>query len=324
MLAASADPGAVCDDKTCASQIPNRFLPLHIAVARGHVEVVALLLGAGADVGARAEGEFTALHVACRFGQAAVIDRLFKVVTMGDLSGVTHTGDTPLHLLAIGGHVAAMKKFLAVYGATALTETNGDGMTVFVAAARFGHAAAAEALLEAHGEKWGGLAKYFDVEEAPVVVTNEDVFTGPGTDAQAVYLASKHGHVDVVEALLRAGLSADAYVDGSSAMEAAAANSPKILSLLKEAGGGTRPDPAASEYAALARAVVEGNSTQVAKLLEEGADVNEVAPNGATALLLAAHKGVPKITQQLLDAKADLTHTDKNGFSALTLAAYGG
>jgi ankyrin repeat protein len=58
----------------------------------------------------------------------------------------------------------------------------------------------------------------------------------------------------------------------------------------------------------------------VAHLLKKGAAVDALAPNGQTALMLAARNGNAPIAKLLLDAKADSSLKDQHGETAITLA----
>ena len=58
------------------SNNPMRVMPLHSAVAGGHLAVAQALLAAGADVNARQSDDFTPLHGAAQNGQAEMIQLL--------------------------------------------------------------------------------------------------------------------------------------------------------------------------------------------------------------------------------------------------------
>jgi cytohesin len=95
-----ADPGLIhardAGDRT----------PLHLAVGQGHVGVAALLLQRGAEVNARAEGEFgkgmTPLHAAARGGQGTAAKLLLE--HGADASARDSSGKRPGELAVDGGH----------------------------------------------------------------------------------------------------------------------------------------------------------------------------------------------------------------------------
>ena len=67
---------------------------------------------------------------------------------------------------------------------------------------------------------------------------------------------------------------------------------------------------------------VRGNDyAAVGYLLGQGADVNQSAPNGETALIIAAEKGYAPLAAILLQAGADPGRADKFGRHALAVAA---
>lgn len=67
-----------------------------------------------------------------------------------------------------------------------------------------------------------------------------------------------------------------------------------------------------------------GDGGTIARLLQEGADINERDENGETALFTAARAAKPKIVDQLMVAGADATIRDDRGMTAVHAAALGG
>ena len=92
-LGANVDEGKSSDDATT---------PLLVAAAKGHADVVKLLLKHGANLYAKDDCDNNALHVACSKGHAAVVGRLIKSDV--DLSVKAGNGATALHLAARKGH----------------------------------------------------------------------------------------------------------------------------------------------------------------------------------------------------------------------------
>ncbi|MQL82388.1 hypothetical protein Taro_014841 [Colocasia esculenta] len=86
--------------------------PLHFAAAKGHNEIVMLLLENGADVNSRNYCGQTALMQACRYGHWEVVQTLLLFrcnVTRADYL----SGRTALHFAAIDGHVRCMRLVVA-------------------------------------------------------------------------------------------------------------------------------------------------------------------------------------------------------------------
>ncbi|XP_042422404.1 probable E3 ubiquitin-protein ligase XBOS33 [Zingiber officinale] len=82
--------------------------PLHFAAAKGHNEIVTLLLENGADVNLRNYCGQTALMQACRHGHWEVVQTLLiyrSIVTRTDYLN----GRSALHFAAVGGHVRCIR-----------------------------------------------------------------------------------------------------------------------------------------------------------------------------------------------------------------------
>ena len=77
----------------------NEWTPLHVAAVSGDTAAVRSLLGGGANVKARAEGETTPLHFAAISGDDAAIRAL--LAGGADANARAEGGFTPLHLLAM-------------------------------------------------------------------------------------------------------------------------------------------------------------------------------------------------------------------------------
>ncbi|WCJ36613.1 hypothetical protein M5689_017804 [Euphorbia peplus] len=86
--------------------------PLHFAAAKGHNEIVALLLENGADVNSRNYCGQTALMQACRYGHWEVVQTLLLFrcnVTRADYL----SGRTALHFAAVNGHARCLRLVVA-------------------------------------------------------------------------------------------------------------------------------------------------------------------------------------------------------------------
>ncbi|GFP84777.1 E3 ubiquitin-protein ligase xbat33 [Phtheirospermum japonicum] len=96
--------------------------PLHFAAAKGHNEIVALLLENGADVNSRNYSGQTALMQACRYGHWEVVQTLLLFrcnVTRADYLN----GRTALHFATVNGHVRCIRLVLADFVPSAPFET---------------------------------------------------------------------------------------------------------------------------------------------------------------------------------------------------------
>jgi len=100
------DSGADVNMRT----LDGRKTPLHVAVHRGDLSMVQMLLRKKADVMAVTDGGFTPLHVAAQNNHTKIIDEL---VSAGSLvNAMTKVGCTPLHESAAKGCKEATLRLL--------------------------------------------------------------------------------------------------------------------------------------------------------------------------------------------------------------------
>ena len=76
--------------------------PLHAAAAGRQRDLIAFLLGAGAQINRPQEGGWTALHAAAQNGDRAIAELL--IIHGADVTARAENGQTPLDLALLGGH----------------------------------------------------------------------------------------------------------------------------------------------------------------------------------------------------------------------------
>ncbi len=247
--------------------------PLVEAARAGDADAVRTLLQRGVDVNATTADGTTALHWAAHLDDAETADTL--LAAGADAAAANRYGVRPLSLACTNGSVRIIASLLAA-GADPDGALPG-GETALMTAARTGRAGAVELLL-AHGA---------------------DVGAREHTRSQtALMWAAAHGHGGVVSALLAAGADIQARSSGPAS---AAGGSGSQAAVFRDYSRRGRIDA----FTPLLFAVRGGHIETVRTLLDRGANVNDTAPNGASALVVAAVNAHWELGALLLDAGAD-------------------
>ena len=244
-------------------------LPLIEAAKTGDRLAASRLLTAGEDPNAAQPDGTTALHWAAYRDEPELVDLLLRGGAAADAAN--RYGVEPLSLAASRGHGTVIGRLLAA-GADPNTALPG-GETALMSAARTGSVRAVEALLAA----------------------GADVKAAEETRGQtALMWAAGEGHADVGRLLLAAGADLDARSHGPAAGAAAAG-----------AGTYTRRVARIDAFTPLLFAVRAGRMEAVQALLAAGAEANETASDGTSALVIAAANAHWELGARLLDAGAD-------------------
>lgn len=262
-----------------------------IQAVKGHdLQAARTLVTEGADVNAVQPDGTTALHWAAYHEDAEAADLLIHAGAR--VNATNDLGATPLWLAAAHGSAAMIDRLLSAGADPNLALAEGE--TPLMAAARAGSARAVTLLVE-HGA---------DVNARERV-----------RGQTALMWAVAEHHPDVVQALLahHADVSARSVV--RSRLINAGADGTQRLStdrtnIFEEEEGGFTP---------LLFAAQQGDVDSAALLVAAGADVNDRAPTGASALVVAAHSGHPRLVGFLLDKGAD-PNSDAAGYTALHAA----
>ena len=123
--------------------------PLDWAIESNNLEMVNLLIDAGANVNAETRYKITPLSLACKNGNAAIIERLLKAGV--DPNSTSEEGQTALMTAALNGKVDAIKMLLA-HGAKVNATEPYKGQTALMWAAGEGNSDAAALLIEFGGD----------------------------------------------------------------------------------------------------------------------------------------------------------------------------
>ena len=260
---------------------------------RDHASVRALL-AEGADVNATQADGTTALHWAAHWDDHDTADLLIR--SAADVNPVNELGVTPLWLSSVHGGASMIGRLLQA-GADANAALP-SGETPLMTASRTGMVDAVRVLLR-HGA---------------------DVNAKERSRGQtALMWAVAQRHPDIVRVLIEHGADVLArsevrrvIVNVGTAGGDAEFNGGSMV--LPEDRGG---------YTPLLFAARHGEVKSARLLLDAGADANETAPTGTSALVVAAHGGHTALARFLLESGADPNAADA-GYAALHAAVLRG
>ena len=283
------------------------------ASSEGHGEIVEALLNAGANPDESQKPGKMALVEAVYRGHAEIVKML----------------------LAAGADPNAMTEYK--YRDDEAEYWSWGVITSLIRASSEGHTDIVKMLLDAgadphatdkeHG--WGALDYATMGEHAEIVkmlldaapsLANSHEWISRGQTA--LILASEIGHAEIVKMLLDAGADPSvADEDGNTALDYAKKSKCSDAEYHLELA---LAPPKRQEYRKKGEwfyAAHSGDESEVRRLLDEGADVNETDDNGNTALMAAARCGQLEILKLLMSGKAKLNLADNNGMTALMAAA---
>ena len=291
-----------------ASQAAGRALSvdrrLVEAAQRQDTETVRALLGERVDVDLPQADGATPLAWAVHWDALDMADMLVRAGA--NVNAANDLAVTPLMLASTNGSAPMVDMLLQAGADGAVARPTGE--TALMMASRTGSVAVVR-LLVAHG--------------ADVNATT----TGGHT---ALMWAAAERHADVVRVLADIGADVHARTAAPTPRTRRGGyerKEPKVLSRFEAVNPAALPrdgdqDPPRPEggFTPLLHAIVAGDLDTVRVLLAAGANVDEAAPDGVTALMLALIKRHEEMALFLLDQGADPNPAD-TGFTALHLAS---
>jgi uncharacterized protein len=286
---------------------------LHWAASNDDLEMVQLLLSAGANVKAETRlGAITPLFMACKSGNASIVEALLKAGASA--SAPDAHGTTPLMMAAAAGGADAVKVLLE-HGADANAKETSHGQTALMFAAAFDRDAAIKVLM-AHGADAKITTKAVDPGCGSVFDVNGCVETDENGDP-----VDENGKPLPKEKESDKAKSPEGKAPASAKVEPDAKAQPDKVA-------GTTPD--STTQVADLQAQVQKLSAQIDELQKHpgakpkkskdaAADKNVAAAakkkrerhgatvmGGMTALLFAARDGQMEAARALLEAGADV------------------
>ena len=258
--------------------------PLADAAKTGDWARVRQLVADGADVRAAQGDGTTALHWAA-YRQAADIVELLTGAG-ADVNAVNDLGVTPLWAACEHGSLDVVERLLQAGADPDVALLSGE--TPLMTAARSGHPIVVERLLDAGA----------DTEAR-----------GPRGQTALMWAAAQ-AHPVVVDVLLRHGADVTARSDVRVEIVKTSPEpwNPEYITEWRRGG-----------YTPLLFAARVGSPSAVRSLLAHGADVDDTAPSGTSALVVAAHSGHGDVAGILLQAGAD-PNASGGGYGALHAA----
>lgn len=248
-------------------------LQLIEAVKAGDERAVRALIDRGVDVNAREGDGATALHWAVERDAAGIAEALLRAGA--DVTAANDYGVTAASLACLNRNAAMLESLLAA-GSDPNAATS-MGETLLMTCVGTGAADAVAMLLERG-------AADVNAREASYGQT-------------ALMRAAARDNPEIVRLLLAHG--ADIHARSTTYLLPVSLGNP-----LDDVGGGAVMVPQRG-YTPLLFAARHGHVDNVRLLLDAGADVNEAAPTGESALVVASFSGQGRVAALLLDRGAD-------------------
>ena len=304
----------------------RRSTALHLASARGHVEVARALLDNGADGAAVNKNNATPLHLASFGGHARVV----RVLLERGVDETTEDDFPPSHLALIGGHLEVTRTFLefgvgevaaevknwpplhrALFeGNIAVARTLLDHGADLGERADDGRTTLDAALLGAHPE-----AIRFLLERGVDIAVEDD------DGSVSLPIVSWLGSVEIARIILEHGVDATCRgKDGMTSLHLASASGHVEIARLLLEYGASLPAQDDKGETALHFASKYGYVGVVHILLKHGADTTAREEDGWTPLHFAARSGHVEVARLLLDHGADTTAKNNDEDTPLNIA----
>jgi ankyrin repeat protein len=269
----------------------SRDLRLIDAVKSADAGAIRTLLKQGVDVNLRSGDGASALHWAVYRGDREATGLLIQ--SGASVNAATDLGITPLWMACASGSTALITRLLEA-GADPNIAPRSNG-TPLMMASRTGNVEAVKLLLDHHAN--------VNAREA-------------SRDQSALMWAVSERHPDVVRELLEAGADVHARSKTSSRY---------VLLCCQDFQGDSEGGSYTQEggFTPLLFAAREGDVESATRLLAAGANIEDLAPTGTSALVLAAHSDRGVFARFLLEKGAN-PDADGAGYTALHAAVVRG
>jgi ankyrin repeat protein len=235
----------------------------------------------------------TLLHVASKNGHSEIVQIILNA--SGNINQADYRGNTALHLSSASGHVVIVSILL---NRGAFIYPNNDFNTPLHLASQNGHLAVTKILLS----KGAYINEVNEMQKTPL------------------HLASQNGHLEIVALLLNQGskiFKGDFY--GFTAQDLAEqTNHYQVVELIKKRR--LEVDKIFNKLFSIHHAVSIGNAKIIAKLLNNGVNINEIDLDNMTPLNYSVLSKKLDIVKFLLFSGALINQANRYGVTALHLS----
>ncbi|KII67326.1 Transient receptor potential cation channel subfamily A member 1 [Thelohanellus kitauei] len=243
---------------------------LFFACKKDHLESVKILLGAGAKLDRRNNDDYNPLHVAAVNNALHVAGHLLSTSSKHILQNSWDRYENrPIHLAVMNNHIEMVK--LLVDNASPVDEKNASGLTPFLLAASRGYI---------------DILKYLVDISLPLALDEDD------RNNTALHLAAENGFHKAIPILVAFGMNVDyRNTQQMTALDLACSKGHyKTALALIESESSIDTGENSKHLSPLLIAAKYGHGDLITLLLNRGADITRIGPNGRNCLEIAIHE----------------------------------